>query len=129
MPELRIQELKKGDVLVLRLSGSLSGEESRELRNAVREALERGEKKILLDLKGVKYINSTGIGDLIALYTSALRSEAQFALANLTPKLDDILTHVTKLKSVFIVFPDVDDGINWMREKSFPAFARAQEPN
>jgi anti-sigma B factor antagonist len=62
-----------------------------------------GNQKILLNLAGVKYIDSSGIGELIANYTTTGRSGGQLKLLNLTEKVQDLLV-ITKLLTVFDVY-------------------------
>ena len=62
-----------------------------------------GKKKILLNLAGVKYVDSSGIGELIANYTTVSRQGGQLKLLNLTDKIQNLLV-ITKLLTVFDVF-------------------------
>ena len=76
------------------------GEGSISLRNAIRGLAEGGKKKILLNLAGVKNVDSSGIGELIANYTSITRDGGQLKLLSLTEKIRDLLV-ITKLLTVF----------------------------
>src|SRR5207247_811079 len=80
MAELNIRERQAGDVTVLDMDGRITiGEGSVALRSAVRRLLEEGKKKLLLNLAGVGYIDSSGIGELVSSYT------AMFAWATAPP--------------------------------------------
>ena len=71
MAELNIAERQAGDVTVLDMDGKITiGEGSVALRTAVRRMLEENKKKILLNLAGVGYIDSSGIGELVSSYTA-----------------------------------------------------------
>ena len=112
MAELEVTERQAGDVSILDLSGSVRiGEGSISLRNAIRGLVDGGKNKILLNLAGVKYMDSTGIGELIANYTTVSRGGGQLKLLNLTDKIQDLLV-ITKLLTVFDVFENESDALN-----------------
>jgi anti-sigma B factor antagonist len=76
------------------------GEGAVSLRNSIRGLNDEGKKKILLNLAGVKNIDSSGIGELIANYTTIKREGGQLKLLNLTEKIQNLLV-ITKLLTVF----------------------------
>src|ERR1700685_2614694 len=75
------------------------GEESADLRDTVRMVIAQS-KRVVLNLAGVSYIDSGGLGTLVALYATAQNAGGSVKLANLTPRVDDVL-QVTKLVTVF----------------------------
>ena len=112
MPELNINERQAGDVTVLDMSGKITiGEGSVSLRSAIRRLLEEGKKRILLNLAGVSYVDSSGIGELVSSYTAINKEGGQLKLLNLTQKLQDLLT-ITKLLTVFDVYEHEPDALN-----------------
>ena len=112
MAELNVSERQAGDVTILDLSGSVRmGEGAVSLRNAIRGLVEQGKKKILLNLGGVKNIDSSGIGELIANYTTLSRDGGQLILLNLTEKIRDLLV-ITKLLTVFDSYDDEAEALN-----------------
>ena len=112
MAELSIKERQGGDVTILDMSGKITiGEGSVALRTAIRRLLEEGKKKILLDLKGVGYIDSSCIGELVSSYTAIGKEGGQLKLLNLTQKLQDLLA-ITKLLTVFDVYESEADALN-----------------
>lgn len=112
MAELDIRERQAGDVTVLDMSGKVTiGEGSVALRSAIRRLLEEGKKKILLNLAGVGYIDSSGIGELVSSYTAINKEQGQLKLLNLTQKLQDLLA-ITKLLTVFDVYEDETEALN-----------------
>jgi len=112
MAELNINERQAGDVTVLDMSGKITiGEGSVALRTAIRRMLEEGKKRILLNLAGVSYIDSSGIGELVSSYTAINKENGQLKLLNLTQKLQDLLT-ITKLLTVFDVYDSEADALN-----------------
>jgi anti-sigma B factor antagonist len=101
MAELDVRERQSGDVTILDLSGSIRmGEGCIALRNSIRGLADGGKKKILLNLASVKNVDSSGIGELIANYTSLARDGGELKLLNLTEKIRDLLV-ITKLLTVF----------------------------
>jgi anti-sigma B factor antagonist len=112
MAELNINERQAGDVTVLDMSGKITiGEGSVALRTAIRRLLEEGKKRILLNLAGVSYIDSSGIGELVSSFTAITNAGGQLKLLNLTQKLQDLLT-ITKLLTVFDVYESEAEALN-----------------
>jgi anti-sigma B factor antagonist len=81
------------------------GEGSVTLRDTVRELLAKGQKKILLNLAEVNYIDSSGIGELVSAFTTTKNQSGELKLLNLTKKVNDLL-QITKLYTVFDVKDD-----------------------
>ena len=92
-----------GDVSVVDVAGRITlGEGSSALRDALRDMVTKGQKKILLNLGDVSYIDSSGIGELVSGFTSVTNSGGQLKLLNLTKRVQDLL-QITKLNTVFDV--------------------------
>ena len=112
MAELNIRERQAGDVTILDMHGRITiGEGSVALRSAIRRLLEEGKKNILLNLAGVGYIDSSGIGELVSSYTAIGKEGGQLKLLSLTQKLQDLLT-ITKLLTVFDTFENEADALS-----------------
>src|SRR4030081_2078795 len=112
MAELTVSERQAGDVTILDLSGSVRmGEGAVALRNSIRGLIEGGKKKILLNLGAVKNIDSSGIGELIANYTTLSRDGGELKLLNLTEKIQNLLV-ITKLLTVFDSFENEAEALN-----------------
>jgi anti-sigma B factor antagonist len=93
-------------VTILDLSGRITlGEGSVQVRDAVRDLLGKGSKKILLNLGEVNYIDSSGIGELVSAFTTVRNQGGDLKLLNLTKKVHDLL-QITKLYTVFDVKDD-----------------------
>ncbi|HEX6864575.1 MAG TPA: STAS domain-containing protein [Thermoanaerobaculia bacterium] len=108
---MNVNVRQRDDVNVLDLKGRItigSGEVA--LRNAVQEALNSGAKKVLINMKEVSTIDSSGIGELVSAYTTATNRGAKLRLANLPAKVTDILT-ITQLITVFDVYDSEDAAI------------------
>jgi len=92
-----------GDVNVVDVAGRITlGEGSSALRDSVREMVSKGQKKILLNLGEVSYIDSSGIGELVSAFTTVTNGGGQLKLLNLTKRVKDLL-QITKLYTVFDV--------------------------
>ncbi|HEX3282170.1 MAG TPA: STAS domain-containing protein [Pyrinomonadaceae bacterium] len=112
MAELEVTERQAGDVTILDMNGAVRmGEGSIELRNAIRGLVDGGKKKILLNLRNVKNIDSSGIGELIANYTTVSRDGGQLKLLNLTEKIQNLLV-ITKLLTVFDAYDNEAEALN-----------------
>jgi anti-sigma B factor antagonist len=100
--QLKLAKKTVDGILVIGCSGRIVfGEESSLLREEVKKALQDN-KRIVLNLGDVSYIDSGGLGTLVALHTTALSAGATIKLANLTKRVGDLL-QVTKLLTVFDV--------------------------
>jgi anti-sigma B factor antagonist len=102
-------------ILVVNSDGRIVfGEESAELRDTVKKLLPQN-KQMVLNLGGVSYIDSGGLGTLVALYTTAHNSGGSIKLSNLTQRVGDLL-QVTKLLTVFDVFDTEEEAIQSFRK-------------
>jgi len=90
------------------------GEGSVVLRDAVKELLSKGDKKLLLNLGDVNYIDSSGIGELVSAYTTVKNQGGELKLLNLTKKVHDLL-QITKLYTVFDVRDDETSAVKSFR--------------
>ena len=99
-------------VTILDLSGRITlGEGSVTLRDAVRDALAKGSRKILLNLADISYIDSSGIGEMVSAFTSVKNAGGELKLLNLTKKVHDLL-QITKLYTDFDVKDDEAKAIS-----------------
>ena len=90
-----------GDVTIIDMDGRITlGEGSALLRDLVHQNLGRGRKKILMNLAGINYIDSTGLGELVSGYRLVKGEGGELKLLNLTKKVTDLL-QITKLYTVF----------------------------
>ena len=112
MADINISERQAGDVTILDLDGKVTiGEGSVALRNAIRRLLGEGKSKILLNLAGVGYIDSSGIGELVSSFTAVNKEGGTLKLLNLTQKIQDLLA-ITKLLTVFDVYDSEGDALS-----------------
>ncbi len=101
---VKLTNRKVGDVVVIDAQGRITlGEGASTFRDAIRELIASGEKKIVLNLADVSYIDSSGIGELVSGFTTVTNHGGQLKLLNLTKRIKDLL-QITKLYTVFEVF-------------------------
>ncbi|HZL57918.1 MAG TPA: STAS domain-containing protein [Bryobacteraceae bacterium] len=103
---VKLNTRQVGDVTVIDVSGRITlGEGSSVLRDALRELTAKGNKKILLNLGEVSYIDSSGIGELVSGFTTVSNQGGTLKLLSLTKRVKDLL-QITKLYTVFDVHED-----------------------
>jgi anti-sigma B factor antagonist len=103
---VKLTNRQVGDVTVIDASGRITlGEGSSTFRDAIRDLTAKGNKKLLLNLGDVSYIDSSGIGEMVSGFTSVTNQGGQLKLLNLTKRVKDLL-QITKLYTVFEVFDD-----------------------
>jgi len=114
--QLKLTKRTVDGILVITCSGRLVfGEESSMLREMVKDAIQQGNKRIVLNLGEVNYIDSGGLGTLVALHTTALNAGSTIKLANLTKRVGDLL-QVTKLLTVFEVHSSEQEALEAFRK-------------
>lgn len=97
--------------MIVDFSGKITlGEGSATLRRTIRELLDRGHRKIILNLYDVDYIDSSGIGELVSGYTTVRGLDGELKLLYLTKRVHDLL-QITRLFTVFDVRSDEEDAI------------------
>lgn len=105
---LYIVEKSVGDVALLDLRGRITlGEETERLRSRVRELIDLGRMKIILNLKEVSYVDSVGLSTLIASYTSARKAGGDVKLLHLPFGVHQLL-QITRLSTVFEIYDDLE---------------------
>ncbi len=108
---LKMTNREVNGVAVVAMEGRIVlGEESNALREAVKSLLAKNQKKIVLNMDNVTYIDSAGLGTLVATHHSAKAQNAALRLSNLGSKFQEIL-QVTKLLTVFEVFPSEAEAV------------------
>jgi anti-sigma B factor antagonist len=108
---MRVQDELRGDIVIITLKGDMMGEpDTGTFREKISELLEKGMKKIILDLSGVKWMNSLGLGALISTFTSVKNHGGEMVIANVTKKVESLFM-ITQLIKVFKHYDSVDDAI------------------
>jgi anti-sigma B factor antagonist len=108
---VRIESRRKDGVVILDLQGKLmGGPDADTFRSVIYKLIEKGDKKIIVNLRNVDWINSTGMGILISGYTTMRRNGGDLRLLHVSDKIRSIL-YVTKLNTIFKCFTDEDDAV------------------
>ncbi len=108
---LEISERKKGDIVILDLKGKITiGEGDRKLRNWIESLLERGERKIILNMARVSYMDSSGTGEVVSLLMTVKKRDGELKLLNLSQKIKDIF-QIAQLLSIFDYYTDEDEAL------------------
>ena len=116
---MQIDERTVGDVMVLDVKGKVTlGEGDEMLKDKVNSLVSQGNKKIVLNLAEVPYIDSAGLGEIVRTYTTVSRQGGSLKLLNLTKRITDLLS-ITKLLTVFETYDSESEAI-----RSFSASAK-----
>jgi anti-sigma B factor antagonist len=108
---MKVSSRQVNDVTIVDWSGPIKlGEGSSLLRDTVKDLLGKGQKKILLNLGDVNYIDSSGIGELVSAFTSVRSQGGEVKLLHLTKRVHDLM-QITKLNTVFHVMDDETEAI------------------
>ena len=108
---MQIEERVVGDVTILDLKGKITlGEGDEVLKDKVHSLVNQERKKILLNLEGVPYIDSAGLGEIVRTYTTVSRQGGKLKLLNLTKRIQDLLA-ITKLLTVFETYDTEKEAI------------------
>jgi anti-sigma B factor antagonist len=112
MTNLNITERQNGFITILDLNGKIRlGDGCRELHEALRLLVKKGEKKILLNMANVSLIDSSGLGELVAGYTTLEKNEGEMKLLHLSDRVHGLMT-MTKLLTVFDAFDNETEAVN-----------------
>ncbi len=107
---LKITKEKFKDITVLKLDGKLViGDEVEQFRKAISETVKEGNKKIIIDLSNLSYMDSTGLGELVRAYTTVKKANGELKLASLTEKVKDLM-FMTKLLTIFENYDTVEEA-------------------
>ena len=109
---MKVKTQMEGDIAIVHVSGKLmGGPESENLRNEIKQLLDKGTAKFVINLKGVPWINSTGLGALMAVYTSVQRGEGVLKLAHVSDRIQSLFM-ITKLLTIFDTYPSEKEAID-----------------
>ncbi|HYL36958.1 MAG TPA: STAS domain-containing protein [Bryobacteraceae bacterium] len=111
MPQLDIQRREKEGITILDLKGRLVVGDASMLREKVNEEAARGSIQIILNLKDVDYIDSTGLGTMVICFTSLQKAGGNLKLVHLNRRNIELLL-LTKLSTVFHIFGEEQEAVN-----------------
>jgi anti-sigma B factor antagonist len=108
---VKMSSRQVGDVTVVDATGRITlGEGASVFRDMIRDLAAKGNKKILVNLADVSYIDSSGIGEMVSSFTTVTNHGGQLKLLSLTKRVKDLL-QITKLYTVFEVFEDESSAV------------------
>ena len=109
---MEIQERTLQNVVILDLTGKLTiGEGDELLREKINGLIQQDQRNLLLNLEGVPYVDSAGLGEIVRTYTTVSRQGGKLKLVNLTKRITDLLA-ITKLLTVFDTFESEAEAIS-----------------
>lgn len=113
---MKIKEKIENKVAILTLSGKMmGGPETTALHDYIRRLMSDGINRVVIDLGGVKWINSSGLGVLMAAMTTLKNADGQMKLANITEKVESLLV-ITQLMRIFETYDSVDRAVAAMSD-------------
>lgn len=112
---VKLTSRQVGDVTVIDAAGRVTlGEGASAFRDAIRNFAAKGDKKLLLNLSDVSYIDSSGIGEMVSGFTTVTNGGGQLKLVGLSKRVKDLL-QITKLYTVFEAFDDEAEAVRSFR--------------
>ena len=112
---MQLAEQRVGDITVVSVGGTLTSSDAAELHEAMTVLLDRGVTRAIFDLAELKYLDSLGLGELVACQLRAIKAKARLRLANPDKRIQDLLL-VTRLITVFDAYDSVDAALESFRE-------------
>ncbi|MFH1687012.1 MAG: STAS domain-containing protein [bacterium] len=108
---MKLTDREESGVVILEPKGKImGGPDATLLNDRLYQCIHAGKKSIVIDLDGVEWMNSTGLGILIQGFTTLYNSEGKLKLARVTQKINSLLT-ITKLVGVFEAYDTVDEAV------------------
>jgi anti-sigma B factor antagonist len=112
---------ENGAISIVSVAGSLTSFEVGGLRSTISGLLKQGRRKIVLNLEGLRYLDSSGIGELVRNYMTVIKSGGEMKVVGLKPKVEEIFK-VTQLHQIFQEFQDEAEAL-----QSFPENRKSAE--
>ena len=111
MGKIKVTELKDGELVVIEPKGNfVGGDETDELRDTVKQYSDKGNTKLVIDLGGVLYLNSTALGVLISAHANYAKRSGKIVLCQLNKNLENLFV-ITKLSLIFDSYPNKEEAI------------------
>ncbi len=108
---------QEGKVSLVDVKGRLTSFEAQAFRDAIHALVKKGHKNIVLNLTGLEYLDSSGVGELVGNYLTVVKSDGAMKVVGLAPKIEQIFK-VTQLYQVFPEFPDEASALESFPDKS-----------
>ena len=107
---MNLTRLEENALMIYEISGNLLGEvDGQVIIEAFNKDFESGTRKFIFDLSNLKYINSTGLGNLLKIVSKAKESNAQICFTNLSESFNKLIL-MTRLNQFFIIAPNIDEA-------------------
>ena len=108
---MKIKTSEKYEAVIIELKGNvMGGEDTKDFNDTLHKLVDEGKTNLIVDLSGVKFMNSSGLGMLIGGLTTMKKAEGHFKLANVTDKIESLLI-ITKLITIFETYDSVDKAV------------------
>jgi anti-sigma B factor antagonist len=109
---MQLEQRNVGDVVIIKVTGDITLNKGGDvlLKDKINSMLQQGNKKLLLDLGAVSYVDSAGLGQLVHVHTTTAHNGGKLKLLNLSKRLNDLLV-VTKLATVFDSYEDEAEAL------------------
>ena len=115
---MRVKEKMDGDIAILTVTGNMmGGPETSALHDKIKSLIADDLRKVVVDIKGVKWMNSSGLGVLMACMTSLEQNDGELKLASVTEKVKSILM-ITKLIEIFTTYETADRAVASFKDSS-----------
>jgi anti-sigma B factor antagonist len=109
--KIKVTELKEGELIVLEPKGNfVGGDETDNLRDTIKQYSDKGNIKLVIDLGGVLYLNSTALGVLISAHANYAKRSGKIVLCQLNKNLENLFV-ITKLSLIFDSYPNKEEAI------------------
>ncbi|MBT8380097.1 MAG: STAS domain-containing protein [Ignavibacteria bacterium] len=108
---MKIKTTEKYEAVIIELKGNvMGGDDTKEFNDLLHKLLDTAKTRIVVDLGGVKFMNSSGLGMLIGGLTTVKKATGSYKLANVTDKIESLLI-ITKLITIFETYDSVDEAV------------------
>lgn len=113
---MRTKLVEKYNAVIIELKGNvMGGEDTKDFTETLHKLIDQGKTNVIVDLSGVKFMNSSGLGMLISGLTTMKRANGHLKLANVTDKIESLLI-ITKLITIFESYESVEDAVKSLPE-------------
>jgi anti-sigma B factor antagonist len=112
---MELAEQRVGDITVISVRGTLTSSDAAELHDTMTGLLDRGVRRAIFDLADLRYLDSLGLGELVACQLRAIKAKARLRLANPDKRVQDLLL-ITRLITVFDAYDSVDAALESFQE-------------
>ncbi len=113
---MEIKVEKKRDIDILTVSGKIDAYQAIKLKDALNEVIDKGSKKIIVNLGGVKFLDSTTLGILISALKRIKKAGGEICVTKLQPSVQEIF-QLTRLNKVFQIFVDDEEAMGFLEEE------------